>query len=396
MSTLLRRGLGPLPRVLATRAPRVIQAGSSWPSAVGPTESRWFADSTASEASSAPRRGRGVLKALGVLTLGGAAAYGGIMYVLKTGPEPPTEDVRLIEDLPTDLANWTFTLFQYESCPFCRKARAVLDYHKVSYEVVEVNPLSKRELRGFAKDYSKVPILQLRHKTTGEAIQLRDSKRIVDRCMLTLGGTSRPDLSAIGIGAPEATPQTTAMWPGPAPKEDAKEPAKPQPAGATGVEELWVQWSDKVLVQLVVCNVYRTLAEARETMDYLLTNPEMRKNTIEMFLAYWSGAVVMRILASVRQRKFKVENEREALYEALERFASEVGDKPFLAGNKPGRADFNIYGVMRSCEGFPTERDARAKAPRFAAWYNRMEKIIGPSRATFRGGEASVRAPLFN
>merc|ERR1719163_2683737 len=144
--------------------------------------------------------------------------------------------------------------------------------------------------------------------------------------MLRLGDNKRPDLAVIGVGAPAATPQTTAMWPGPAPKEEPGKPAPKQPAGADGVEELWVQWSDKVLVQLVVCNVYRTLGEARETMDYLLTNPEMRKNTLEMFLAYWSGAMVMRILASVRQRKYKVENEREAFYEALERFAAEVGD----------------------------------------------------------------------
>merc|ERR1711879_1137721 len=107
-----------------------------------------------------------------------------------------------------------------------------------------------------------------------------------------------------------------------------------------------------------------------------------------MQLAYWSGAIVMRLISSSRQRKFKVEDERGALYEALERFATEVGNRPFLAGPRPGRADFNIYGVMRSCEGFCTERDVFANAPAYVAWYQRMQEAVGTGQARFRGERA--------
>jgi glutaredoxin len=46
-------------------------------------------------------------------------------------------------------------LYQYDPCPFCNKVRAVLDYHKLPYTVVEVNPMRKKEL-AFSKDYKKV------------------------------------------------------------------------------------------------------------------------------------------------------------------------------------------------------------------------------------------------
>lgn len=38
------------------------------------------------------------------------------------------------------------TLYQYQSCPFCCKVRAYLDFKGLSYDVVEVNSVSRKEL----------------------------------------------------------------------------------------------------------------------------------------------------------------------------------------------------------------------------------------------------------
>lgn len=38
-------------------------------------------------------------------------------------------------------------LYQYAICPFCNKTKAVLDYAQVPYEAVEVNPLTKAEIK---------------------------------------------------------------------------------------------------------------------------------------------------------------------------------------------------------------------------------------------------------
>lgn len=48
-------------------------------------------------------------------------------------------------------------LYQYQTCPFCCKTRAFLDYYGINYRVVEVNPLFRREIK-FSK-YRKVPFI---------------------------------------------------------------------------------------------------------------------------------------------------------------------------------------------------------------------------------------------
>jgi len=49
------------------------------------------------------------------------------------------------------------TLYQYKTCPFCCKARAYLDFMGIPYDVVEVNPLFKKEMK--FSSYKKVPFI---------------------------------------------------------------------------------------------------------------------------------------------------------------------------------------------------------------------------------------------
>jgi glutaredoxin len=44
------------------------------------------------------------------------------------------------------LAGVDIKVFQYKICPFCNKVKAVLDYFRVPYETLEVNPLTKVRL----------------------------------------------------------------------------------------------------------------------------------------------------------------------------------------------------------------------------------------------------------
>lgn len=48
-------------------------------------------------------------------------------------------------------------LYQYQTCPFCCKVRAFLDYHGISYDIVEVDPVLRQAVRW--SEYKKVPIL---------------------------------------------------------------------------------------------------------------------------------------------------------------------------------------------------------------------------------------------
>lgn len=66
------------------------------------------------------------------------------------------------------------TLYQYEPCPYCCKVKAVLDYMRVPYTVVEVNPLTKNETKPLT-DYKKVPVCTI----NGEVVV--DSSVIISR-----------------------------------------------------------------------------------------------------------------------------------------------------------------------------------------------------------------------
>lgn len=54
----------------------------------------------------------------------------------------------ILNELPAE----PVTLYQYAVCPFCNKLRAYLDYMDISYTIVEVNPLTKSEIKGMKKN----------------------------------------------------------------------------------------------------------------------------------------------------------------------------------------------------------------------------------------------------
>ena len=62
-------------------------------------------------------------------------------------------------------------LYQYAPCPYCNKVRAALDFYQIPYQVVEVNPLTKKEIE--FTDYKKVPV------ATINGVEVRDSTEII-------------------------------------------------------------------------------------------------------------------------------------------------------------------------------------------------------------------------
>lgn len=58
------------------------------------------------------------------------------------------------------------TLYQYKTCPFCSKVRAFLDYNGLPYEIVEVNPVMRKEIKW--STYRKVPILMVNENVVSD------------------------------------------------------------------------------------------------------------------------------------------------------------------------------------------------------------------------------------
>jgi microsomal prostaglandin-E synthase 2 len=236
-------------------------------------------------------------------------------------------------------------LYQYESCPFCNKVRAYLDWRRIPYTVVEVDPLLKRALA--FSEYKKVPLAVIDGAATG------DSSAIID----ALEGKLR----AAGLA----------------------------PGGGDGAEAApWRAWADAVLVKHLTVNIYRSWGEALQTFDYLT---QRNFPPWSAAAAKYIGAAAMVAVAGKRRKELGVAPalvaERAALAGALGELEAGLRGQPFLGGAGAGLADVSIYGVLRSIRALPTYTEAVLGHAGAAAWCARMEAAVGASQLQHRVGE---------
>lgn len=224
-------------------------------------------------------------------------------------------------------------LYQYEACPFCNKIKAFLDYHDIPYKVVEVNPISKKEIKW--SDYKKVPIL----KVDGE--QMVDSSEIIDKLFQKIHPWKSNDSAA-----------------------DDNE------------EKKWRGWVDNHLVHVLSPNIYRTTSEALESFDYITTHGNF--SFMERIIAKYAGATAMYFVSKKLKKKHNIVDERAALYEAADTWVDALKSRQFLGGLNPNLADLAVFGVLRPIRYLKSGRDMVEHA-RIGEWYARMEDAVGES-----------------
>lgn len=96
--------------------------------------------------------------------------------------------------IPNDNTGLKLTLYQYQTCPFCCKVRAFLDYYGISYDIIEVDPVLRQSIKW--SQYKKVPILL--SKNNDEYQQLNDSTMIISAlASLMIQNDKRRELSEI-------------------------------------------------------------------------------------------------------------------------------------------------------------------------------------------------------
>jgi microsomal prostaglandin-E synthase 2 len=291
---------------------------------------------------------------------------------------PSATKPAIVRALPEglDIRTCKVTLYQFESCPFCRKARAVLDLCNVPYDVVEVNPLTKSETKGFADDYKKVPIVVVEDPLSNTSYQIRDSKIIIGAVIAASPGVAvASNNQSTRLPHPVTLNDETAL--------DAKAYTD------LSIDEAWIKWIEGYLLQLVVVNIYGTMSESMETFDYLLTHKDF--GWVAKQASYWAGSIVMNQVARARLRKYKhiQGRHRPAFFEACNDLGSAaVAAGGFLGGSRPSPADLNAYGVIRSLEGTKSLREAISgdASPEFKKWYENMNTVVGESKANAKIG----------
>ncbi|XP_063239524.1 prostaglandin E synthase 2 isoform X2 [Bacillus rossius redtenbacheri] len=341
------------------------------------------------------RSARGTLK-IGLLSAGlGALAGGGYMYyvakqsrqqiintdltaspVLESFPE-----VRISRQVAgvAESPGLRLTLFQYPTCPFCCKVRAFLDYFGLPYDVVEVDPVLRREI-GWSR-YKKVPILVAQLGSGYQ--QLNDSSMIIS-ALASLLGDPRQTLEDVvkcyprmefkdedGTHRSEIMNRYFLMF------QDA-------PTGRSAEsllrERKWRKWADDRLVHVLSPNVYQTPAEALQAFNWFSEVGDWDKNfpSWERNLIVYVGAYAMWLIGKrLKKRHNLKENVRLSLYDECNHWARAVKRQgtAFLGGDRPDLGDLAVYGVLSSIEGCAAFRDALAHSA-VGPWYARMKDSV--------------------
>lgn len=227
------------------------------------------------------------------------------------------------------------TLYQYDVCPFCNKVRAYLDYNKIPYTVVEVEPLGKKELAQFSKEYRKVPIAIVND------VQVNGSNNIIAAVQTSICGEENPT-EALG-------------------EENAQ----------------WLQWVDDHLIHLISPNIYRTPTESLQAFDYIADNAKF--TSWQKFSVRYTGAAAMYFVGKKIKKKYNIDEPRQAMYDAINMWTAAVEKHGgYLGGpDHPGAADLAVYGVLRAIMKFDTFQDIKENCKAFEPWFERTRQAVG-------------------
>lgn len=297
---------------------------------------------------------------------------------------PTIQPTKRVEG-PTKL-NFNLTLYQYCSCPFCCKARTFLDYFGVSYNIVEVNPILRQQLK-WSQNYRKVPIMlayenDSSSNSNNEAseskriiYQINDSSVIVSalgsyllsRRKLDRGSDLDHHRTIEDLGKILVNYQAIEIDEGDGKKRkdinnkyflmlgdiDDRELQKREQNLAD--ERYWRDWTDRVLVHSLSPNIYRTMGESIQAFNNFSAMGKWDEHfsTMERLTAIYAGSAAMWLIGKRLKKRYNLKDDvRESLYDNCRLWLKAIGkERQFMGGDKPNLADLSVFGVLSSIEG---------------------------------------------
>lgn len=351
----------------------------------------------ASFSSAARPTGRTILKAsligisVGVLTTSGYSIYTSIQNSKTYHLEGKVQKIEALKEKPqvtvsrqiispTDTSELKLTLFQYQTCPFCCKVRVFLDYYGLSYDVVEVDPVLRKEISW--SSYKKVPIL-LTETASGYqplnessmiisllASHLKDKSQKVDELMSYYPSIAMHDkddklkyeiMNKYYLMYKDSLPENNNF-------NDIIE------------ERKWRKWADDTLVHTLSPNVYRTLDEAYNTFNWF-----SKVGHWEEYFPAWErsiminvGALAMWLISKrLKKRHNLKEDVRQSFYDDVNKWLRAIKQRggKFMGGDQPNLADLAVYGILKSIEGCTAFQDALDNT-KLNTWFGAMTKEV--------------------
>ncbi|XP_043287360.1 prostaglandin E synthase 2 [Venturia canescens] len=293
--------------------------------------------------------------------------------------KPPIQPSRRIIS-PVDPTGLKLTLYQYQTCPFCCKVRTFLDYYGLSYDVVEVDPVLRREIQW--STYKKVPILLA--KVAGGYQPLNDSSMIVS----VLGSYIHDPIHKIeelakyypvlavhdnnGNFKHDVVNKYFLMYQGSVPPN--------RTLNDIAEERKWRKWADDVFVHTLSPNVYRTLGEAYQTFNWFsdIGKWEEYFPTWERLIMINIGACAMWLIGKrLKKRHHLKDDVRQSFYDEINHWLHAINSRggQFMGGQNPDLSDLAVYGVLRSIEGCDAFKDALDNT-KLESWYQAMKEKV--------------------
>ncbi|XP_011879923.1 PREDICTED: prostaglandin E synthase 2 [Vollenhovia emeryi] len=293
--------------------------------------------------------------------------------------KPPVAPSRKVVS-PVDATGLKLTLFQYQTCPFCCKVRVFLDYYGISYDIVEVDPVLRKEI-GWSS-YKKVPILLT--KVDGGYQPLNDSTMIVSLLASHLHNRSYAieELAnyypSIGVHDEhgkfkyEIINKYFLMF--------NKQLPKNRSMNDITEERNWRKWADEVFVHTLSPNVYRTLDESYKTFNWFSEVGKWEEYfpAWERLLIVNVGATAMWLIGKRLKKRHRLKDDvRLSLYDEANYWLRAIKTRgtTFMGGSKPNLSDLAVYGILKSIEGCDAFQDLLSNT-NIGVWYDAMKEQV--------------------
>lgn len=246
-------------------------------------------------------------------------------------------------------------IYQYNCCPFCGKVKAVCDYYHIPYSLIEVSPISKKQLpsnKKFLHDRN-VPILLAAKITTKQLDKssathkiLYTSNVIIQQLMqhmCTIGQMTHSEF-----------------------ERSANSP----------IVQQWVEWIDHNLIPLLycmlavdkqnICKLFEYMNEFEKFKSMGVTCEPMQKMCCELFE---NQCLQLRAKYGITKGE-----EIERFLECLKEW-NDITHFTFHGGTKPDVADLTCFGILRTFDNIPLVMDIIEKSG-CLEWYQMVQHMI--------------------
>ena len=229
-------------------------------------------------------------------------------------------------------------LYQYQICPFCCKTKSILNFLQLPYNTIEVNPLTKSQLKH--SDYKKVPIAVFppTTSTSTSTSTINDSAAIINHILAT----------------------------NPLPDNFNNEKAKK-----------WLDWCDFHLAPRIYPAITETFGDSVQTFSYL--DHVSTFTAVEKLMAKYVGAFAMVLANGKIKKKYNITDTKLELTSAMDDWVENaLNGENFQGGDNASVADVGVYGVLRGLEGAGGGffNEVVLERREVNDWFRRVERLV--------------------